>query len=173
MTARAAYRYRLERHWSGGEGLCAFIMLNPSTADARSDDPTIRRCIGFARRWGYGGLLVANLFARRATDPQELFAARDPVGGLANRDALLRVIDEAALILCAWGAFSAATRRGNAAIALVRCARPGGALPRLDEERCPASPALSAEHGTPHPARGSDDVPFDEGCKAARCHLSH
>ena len=119
MTARGAYRYRLERHWSGGDGLCAFIMLNPSTANALNDDPTIRRCIGFARRWGYDGLLVANLFARRATDPQELFAARDPVGGPANRDALLRVIDEAALILCAWGAFSAATRRGNAAIALV------------------------------------------------------
>ena len=102
MTARAAYRYRLERHWCGGDGLCAFIMLNPSTADERDDDPTIRRCIGFARRWGYDGLLVANLFARRATDPKELFAARNPVGGPANRDALRRVIDEAALILCAW-----------------------------------------------------------------------
>ena len=76
MTARAAYRYRLERHWSGGEGLCAFIMLNPSTANALNDDPTIRRCIGFARRWGYGGLLVANLFARPIATPSSASSTR-------------------------------------------------------------------------------------------------
>jgi hypothetical protein len=120
MSAKAAYRYRLERRWSGGTGLCGFIMLNPSTADERSDDPTIRRCIGFAKAWGYSGLIVGNLFALRATDPAMLLAARDPVGGRANDLALVELVDEAALVLCAWGHFSAAGDRGREAIALVR-----------------------------------------------------
>jgi hypothetical protein len=120
MTAKAAYRYRLDRRWSGGTGLCGFIMLNPSTADARSDDPTIRRCIGFAKAWGYSGLIVGNLFALRATDPAVLLAARDPVGGRANARALFDLVDEAALVLCAWGQFSAVGNRGREAIALVR-----------------------------------------------------
>jgi hypothetical protein len=120
MTATAAYRYRLERHWSGGKGVCGFIMLNPSTADEHRDDPTIRRCIGFAKGWGYAGLIVANLFALRATDPLELLAARDPVGDPVNRDALLRLIDEATLIVCAWGQFAAGNDRGCQAIELMR-----------------------------------------------------
>jgi hypothetical protein len=66
------YRYLLTREWTpGGKGLL-FIMLNPSTADATQDDPTIRRCMNFARRDGYAGIAVVNLFAYRATDPKEL-----------------------------------------------------------------------------------------------------
>jgi hypothetical protein len=120
MTTNATYRYRLERRWSGGAGHCGFIMLNPSTADAGSDDPTIRRCIGFAKGWGYSGLIVGNLFALRATERAALLTARDPVGGKANREALVELIDEARLILCAWGHFSAVGDRGREAIALVR-----------------------------------------------------
>ena len=56
------YRYRLTRRWGDG-GAVAFVMLNPSTADAEKDDPTIRRCIGFAREWRFGRLIVVNLFA--------------------------------------------------------------------------------------------------------------
>jgi hypothetical protein len=115
-----AYRYRLDRRWSGGEGVCGFIMLNPSTADERLDDPTIRRCIGFAKGWGYAGLIVGNLFALRATDPAVLLAARDPVGGAANARTLVDLIDEAALILCAWGQFAGVGEHGGNAIALVR-----------------------------------------------------
>jgi hypothetical protein len=120
MQITNTYRYRLERHWSGGTGLCGFIMLNPSTADERSDDPTIRRCIGFAKGWGYSGLIVGNLFALRATCPAALLAAGDPVGGEANAQALVDLIDEAGLILCAWGHFSAVGDHGREAIALVR-----------------------------------------------------
>lgn len=66
------YRYQLWRTWDESKPKVLFIMLNPSTADASADDPTIRRCIGFAKAWGYGGIMVGNLFALRATDPQEL-----------------------------------------------------------------------------------------------------
>ena len=74
-----AYRYSLTRRWSGAP-LLTFVMLNPSTADAKEDDPTIRRCIGFARREGAGELIVANLYALRSSAPEALWSARDPIG---------------------------------------------------------------------------------------------
>ncbi len=74
------YRYVLTRQVGPGTRTATFILLNPSTADANNDDPTIRRCIGFARQWGCGKLTVLNLFAVRATDPQWMKAASDPVG---------------------------------------------------------------------------------------------
>jgi hypothetical protein len=78
------YRYELWRRWSDGPELI-WILLNPSTADARRDDPTIRKCIGFSRLWGYGGMRVLNLFAFRATRPAALRRAADPVGPNNNR----------------------------------------------------------------------------------------
>lgn len=96
------YRYALERRWSGAPAVL-FVMLNPSTADGEHDDPTIRRCIGFARSWGYGALLVANLLAFRATDPDDLPAMPDAVG--PENDAwLARLSRRAALVVAAWGA---------------------------------------------------------------------
>jgi hypothetical protein len=78
------YRYFLGR--TRGEGpICTFIMLNPSVADAERDDPTIRKCMGFAERWGCGQLSVVNLFAVRATNPIEVLAFADPVGPLSKR----------------------------------------------------------------------------------------
>jgi hypothetical protein len=74
----------LERRWDGrafgAPGLCAWLMMNPSTADERVDDPTVRRCRDFARRWGFGGMVVLNAFAFRATKPDMLLATEDPVG---------------------------------------------------------------------------------------------
>ncbi len=96
------YRYRLHRSWLMGEGTVLFIMLNPSTADAELDDPTIRRCIGFARRWGFQELVVANLFAWRATDPRELKRASDPVGP-ENDEHLIALSGDADAVIAAWG----------------------------------------------------------------------
>ena len=82
LSEDSKYRYWLRRSWKyGGDGqVICFIMLNPSTADALTDDPTIRRCMGFVRSWGGSVLSVRNLFALRATDPAELRTASDPVG---------------------------------------------------------------------------------------------
>lgn len=73
------YRYELTRRWAPGP-LVGWVMLNPSRADAHTDDPTVRRCVGFAHRWGYGGLIIRNLYALRATDPAALADHLDPVG---------------------------------------------------------------------------------------------
>jgi hypothetical protein len=115
------YRYRLWRRWRGeaqSKGDVNWIMLNPSTADADVDDPTIRRCEGFARLWGYGGIVVTNLFAYRATDPQELRNVSAPIGPLAD-DALLHVANNAALIVCAWGAHGALRYRAESVLTLL------------------------------------------------------
>jgi hypothetical protein len=100
------WRYSLSREVARleGNGAVAFIGLNPSTADETADDPTIRRCIGFARRWGFARLKVINLFAFRSTDPAALLAAPDPVGP-ENDSTILEGIRESDLVVCAWGAF--------------------------------------------------------------------
>lgn len=72
ISSDGKYRYQLLRKWDDRLPLILFIMLNPSTADADIDDPTIRRCIEFAKSWGFGGLMVGNLYAYRATDPKQL-----------------------------------------------------------------------------------------------------
>ena len=96
------YRYELIRIWQPKKEHCCFIMLNPSTADSHIDDPTIRRCMGFAESWGFGGFTVGNLFAFRATNPADLLRAEDPIG--PENDSYLRSLSsEAAITVCAWG----------------------------------------------------------------------
>ena len=96
------YRWTLRREWDESLPRVAFIMLNPSTADATNNDPTLRRCLGFAERWGYGSLEVVNLFAYRATNPQDLKTASDPVGSL-NDDYLMTAVSSARQTIVAWG----------------------------------------------------------------------
>jgi hypothetical protein len=100
------WRYSLTREPAPqtGEGTVVFIGLNPSTADEGRDDPTIRRCIGFARGWGFARLEVLNLFAFRATKPTALLDADDPVGP-DNDSTIATVLRAADLVVCAWGAF--------------------------------------------------------------------
>lgn len=98
----AKYRYMLYRQWDQNPAM-VFIMLNPSTADHEFDDPTIKRCMEFAKREGCGGIVVANLFAYRATDPRELKCVADPVGP-DNPFYLSGVLMSAGPIVVAWGA---------------------------------------------------------------------
>ncbi|WP_434922712.1 DUF1643 domain-containing protein [Glutamicibacter sp. PAEs-4] len=104
------YRYLLGRRWDASLPECTFIMLNPSTADARQDDPTIRRCINFAKSYGCGSLLVGNLYAFRATDPRDLFRADDPVGGEMNDEVLIDLLARSELVIAAWGAHAHPSR---------------------------------------------------------------
>jgi hypothetical protein len=96
------YRYLLTRTWDGSLPGVGFIMLNPSTADASVDDPTIRRCIGFAKAWGYGAITVRNLYALRSTDPKALRSHPHPHGPDNYRYLEAAVSDD--LTVCAWGA---------------------------------------------------------------------
>lgn len=115
LSACRKYRYTLWREWSQPRGLpyllplhaasefVMFIGLNPSTADEMRDDPTIRKCVGFAKRWGYGALCMTNLFAYLATNPKDMMAQEDGACGDDNLTWLLNCAREASLIVAAWG----------------------------------------------------------------------
>ena len=100
------YRYMLKRPADflyPEKSTALFIMLNPSTADAAIDDPTIRRCRGFSKLWGCNGVIVANLYAFRATNPKELWTTDDPIGP-ENDIWLSSLVREHGDVVCAWGA---------------------------------------------------------------------
>ena len=96
------YRYTLERIWNQKKDYVCFVCLNPSTADENYDDPTIRRCIRFVDSWGFGGLIMVNLFAFRATKPKDMFAAKEPIGPW-NDTYIEGVSSCAAFTIMAWG----------------------------------------------------------------------
>jgi hypothetical protein len=145
------HRYLLERRWRAGKPL-TWVMLNPSTADAFADDPTIRRCIQFARRDGYAGIQVVNLFALRATDPRELQSHPDPVG--PSNDRVLFEATNTTGVVAAWGAGGSIYGRGHTVAA--NLARAEVALSCLG--------ATKDGHPTHPLARGRsrvhDDAPF-------------
>ena len=96
------YRYLLTRRWGTGGTTCTWLMLNPSTATALEDDPTIRRCIDFSKSWGHNALHVVNLFAWRATAPFELRDVADPVGE-HNDEFIKRLCHPGWQVIAAWG----------------------------------------------------------------------
>lgn len=104
------YRYALWRTWTvSNDAPLVVVGLNPSTADERTDDPTIRRCIGFAKDWGFTGLLMLNLFALRSTDPDALLGCPLPAIVGADNDQELERWAKGRTVLCAWGAWCATT----------------------------------------------------------------
>jgi hypothetical protein len=102
LSSDRKYRYVLSRIWDDSKAMVTFIGINPSTADEKEDDPTIRRCINFAKSWEYGGIYMLNLFALRATHPSELYISDDPIGS-ENDFYLKEFADKSAKIICAWG----------------------------------------------------------------------
>jgi hypothetical protein len=128
FSACRTWRYRLVRVWDSSQPRLALVMLNPSDADAYRNDPTIRRCIGFARAWGYGGVDVANLYGLVSKDPKVLWRHRDPVGPDNDRH-LAAVCRDTDLTVLAWGAGADAARAHVVAAVLWRLAvRHGGSL---------------------------------------------
>lgn len=115
LSPDGLYRYALIRRWRGtpGDRPATFIMLNPSTADGELDDPTIRRCVGFARALDCAGLAVVNLYAYRATKPADLWRAPDPIGPETDRFLKLAAERAARLgspLIAAWGAHAKSDR---------------------------------------------------------------
>lgn len=104
------YRYLLWREWDSNNKTVAFIMLNPSRADASLNDPTITRCIKFALAWGYGRLEVVNLFAYRTPHPSLLKQAAEPIGrdnaprsGSLRDRFILESVNQSDRVILAWG----------------------------------------------------------------------
>lgn len=118
------YRYDLVRLWDRALPKVCFVMLNPSTADHRQDDPTVRKCTRFAERWGYGQLAVVNLFAWRSTDPTALAKVAEPVGRPENDEAIIKHALEADEVVCAWGNYGALHKRGFTVATLLKDLNP-------------------------------------------------
>ena len=145
-----SYRYRLTRRWAGGE-LMAVIMLNPSTATEAANDPTIARIEARARSDGFAGFTVMNLFALRATRPDDLFRAPDPVG--PGNDRLIRaLVRHPRRIIIAWGGDRRAAVRAEAVLALLR----GGPAVPL----CLGTTRAGAPRHPLYLPRGAVPVPF-------------
>lgn len=158
LSPDRVYRYALTRRWAAGSW-CAWVLLNPSTADACLDDATITRCVGYSTRWGHAGMIVINLFGLRATVPTVLSTHPDPVG--PDNDAVIRAalsdpracgvgVARIGRVIVGWG--ENGTRRGRDAAVLDMIAAAGHA------------PMCLARNigGTPrHPGRMANDlVPF-------------
>jgi len=113
------YRYSLWREWDMTNLTYAvFVGLNPSTADETEDDPTIRRCVDYAKQWGYGALCMVNLFAYRATDPEIMKAHAAPVGD-ENDHWLGEVVKDAGVVLAVWGVDGMHLERDKAVMRLL------------------------------------------------------
>lgn len=114
------YRYQLWRIWDESKPLAVFIMLNPSMADENEDDPTIRRCMNYARSWGFGGIKVVNLFAYRATNPKELAKVADPVGPENHLNIISAISKCTGIVVAAWGANASRIVQDNKIIDLLK-----------------------------------------------------
>jgi hypothetical protein len=145
LSPDGTYRYLLSRTWQDRAALepVWWIMLNPSTADGVTDDQTISKCLGYAWRWGYGGIRVVNLFSLRATDPAELRRHPDPVGPLT--DPLLEYLfagdGPAPPVVCAWGAQGRLRGRGRRVTTLLRGWRVDPVCLGVTGDRQPVHPA--------------------------------
>lgn len=134
------YRWSLWRRWKScrPNEMIAFVGLNPSTADETEDDPTVRRCINFAKAWGYPGMLMMNAFAFRGTDPQDMRKAEDPVGEF-NDLALLSVHLGVKKTVCCWGNHGLHRCRGDLVEQMLRREK-GLFIFGLTKAGCPKHP---------------------------------
>lgn len=129
------YRYVLWRIWDDHAPKVMFIGLNPSTADEKDDDPTIRRCIGFAKSWGFGGIYMLNIFAYKAARPEKLKKAVDPAGS-ENDLYLARYAEKSSLIIGAWGNHGNYLNRGSEVMKKF----PGMHILKMTKQNQPAHP---------------------------------
>jgi hypothetical protein len=126
ISACGNFRYLLTRQSGTGADVATFVMLNPSTADAELDDPTIRRCVAFSRLWGCGKLQVVNLFAFRATNPRDMMNAEDPIGPENAAYVKQAVEGVGGPVVCAWGVHGGHPGQD---LAMLRWLREAGVMP--------------------------------------------
>lgn len=144
-----AYRYLLWRTWDQARPRLLWVLLNPSTADGETDDPTLRSCKEFSYRWGYGGLEIINLFAFRATDPRTLQREPDPIGPENDRYIAAAATDANGIIV-AWGALGSFRQRDREVLALLsrQFAQPLRCLGSV-QNGCPRHPLYVARSTSP------------------------
>ena len=133
------WRYRLWRCWDDAKPVANFLMLNPRTADELQLDPSCTRARNYAERWGYGAVVITNIFGWRATDPAEMKAARDPVGR-GNDAAIVKAAREAKLVVCAWGNHGLHLGRSRHVAGLLREAKVPLNFLRMNGQGEPAHP---------------------------------
>jgi len=107
---RGDYRYSLTRVWDGTLPTMTFVLLNPSTADAVDLDPTLRRCVNFSKRDGYGGMKILNLYAYRTPSPKVMLAVPDPVGPENDR----ALAEATGTVVAGWGTNASPARVAHA-----------------------------------------------------------
>lgn len=164
LSPCGTYRYTLSRWWtSEHDHPLVVIGLNPSTADGEKDDPTIRRCMGFAKAWGHTGLIMVNLFAWRATSPKDMKRAakdgRDVIGLHHNDQHLVSACSpRGRTVLCAWGLHGTLQDRGRAVWRLLRGYTPEAKLVHfgLTENGQPLHPLFMPKDMAPIPYAPKD-----------------
>lgn len=119
FSADRTYRYTLKRQWFPSENFVMFIGLNPSTADETRNDPTVRRCIDFAQRWGFSGMVMMNLFAFRATAPRNMKQQTEPIGEKNDFYLLENALNAKKIVAC-WSQHGSHLERSAAVVALLR-----------------------------------------------------
>lgn len=133
------YRYLLTREWDPSLASMLWIMLNPSTADASVDDPTIRKCIGFAKKWCFGSITVVNLYALRATSPKELALHSHPCGPM-NDSYIEAAFVDVGLVVAAWGTKGSPRRSKDVCAIAARKEKPLHHIGTLTKDGFPRHP---------------------------------
>jgi hypothetical protein len=150
LSACGLYRYRLVRILDMNSAkVVGFVGLNPSTADAVTDDATIRKCTAYAKSWGFGAFVMFNLFAYRSRDPLALRAVADPVGPENNRH--LHDAEDCQLVVACWGTKGGLLDRDRAVLELFRSARKNLAALRVTKHGHPEHPLYLPGDLTPQP----------------------
>lgn len=148
------YRYRLSQIWDESKPPLTWLMLNPSTADEVKNDPTVERCERRARMWGYGGSVVFNIFAFRATDPKDMRAQNDPVG--PENDMWIRKIAKQSGefdVVAGWGEHGAHMERGQAVLDIFKQESGRISALKINASGHPAHPLYIAYKSEPFPIK--------------------
>lgn len=150
FSACGKYRYDLWREWNPKQPTVLFVMLNPSTATETENDPTVERCQRRAVAMGFGRIHVANIFAWRSTDPEQLYYVSNPVGW-DNDQAIVKATLAAQLVICGWGQHGKHLNRGERVLELIRSTSATPFALKINADKTPAHPLYLGYNLKPFP----------------------